>query len=134
LQQHGQTFESLNTKIAVVTFEATPFARHYVAQTGLAWPLLVDEARELYRAYGMLSGRIRDIWGPRTMWAYLKELARGKLPRARRADTLQLGGDVLIDPAGIVRLHHVGSGPGDRPSVSRLLSVRMAASGTEGRA
>jgi hypothetical protein len=30
---------------------------------------------------------------------------------------------VLIDPAGLVRFHHVGSGPGDRPSVDLLLEV-----------
>lgn len=35
----------------------------------------------------------------------------------------QRGGDVLIDPAGIVRVHHVGDGPADRPSVESLLAA-----------
>jgi hypothetical protein len=30
---------------------------------------------------------------------------------------------VLIDPAGVVRVHHVGSGPADRPSIESLLRV-----------
>jgi hypothetical protein len=29
----------------------------------------------------------------------------------------------LIDPGRIVRLHHVGNGPADRPSVKELLAV-----------
>jgi len=36
-------------------------------------------------------------------------------------DIHQRGGDVLIDPHGIVRFHHVGSGPANRPAVDSLL-------------
>jgi hypothetical protein len=96
-------------------------ATSYVRQTRLDWPLLVDRGRALYRAYGMLRGRRRDIYGPAALWAYLKLLARGRRLRVPGSDVRQLGGDVLIDPGGIVRIHHVGSGPADRPSVASLL-------------
>ena len=36
-------------------------------------------------------------------------------------DIFQRGGDVLIDPTGIVALHHVGNGPADRPPVETIL-------------
>lgn len=84
----------------------------------------MDVDRALYRGYGMHQGRLRDIWGARTWIAYLKEFARGRLPKYSGADTRQLGGDVLIDPTGIVRFHHVGTGPGDRPSVAAILEAR----------
>jgi len=112
--------------VAIVTFEASPFARAYVEETGIHWPVLVDHTRSLYRAYGMLRGRTWDIWGPRTWVAYARELARGRWPRPARADTSQLGGDVLIDPAGLVRFVHVGSGPADRPSVAEILQARRS--------
>jgi hypothetical protein len=86
--------------------------------------VLVDRDRVLYRGYGMHQGRLRDIWGGRTWIAYMKEFARGRLPKYSGGDTRQLGGDVLVDPAGIVRFHHVGSGPGDRPSVAAILKAR----------
>ena len=38
-------------------------------------------------------------------------------------DVYQLGGDVLIDPEGTIRLHHVSRIPIDRPSVESLLEV-----------
>lgn len=38
-------------------------------------------------------------------------------------DVNQLGGDVLIASDGTVRLHHVGNGPADRPSVSSILDT-----------
>jgi hypothetical protein len=50
---------------------------------------------------------------------------RGKTPEQTRADTSQLGGDVLIDPEGTVRMLHAGSGPADRPSVAAILRARQ---------
>ena len=109
--------------MVVVTFEAGFLARQYLEETGLEWPLLVDENRELYRAYGMLEADFWDVWGPRTWLAYLKEMLRGRLPKKSSGDILQRGGDVLIDPGGIVRLHHVGRGPADRPKVNTILQA-----------
>lgn len=127
MQQHLATLDELNIRVAVVTFEAPPFVRHYVAETRVPWPLLIDETRELYRAYGMLRAEFWDVWGPKTWTAYLKELLRGRLPVRSIADPMQRGGDVLIDPEGIVRVHHVGQGPSDRPSVAALLRARTGA-------
>ncbi|SPF42580.1 conserved hypothetical protein [Syntrophobacter sp. SbD1] len=107
----------------VVTFETGFFAMAYAEDTGLRWPLVSDADRELYRAYGMLKASLMDIWGPATWWAYLKEFAHGRLPRKSQGEISQRGGDVLVDPAGIVRLHHIGRGPGDRYSVKSILAA-----------
>lgn len=128
MQQHERTFQELDTRIVVVTFERGRPARAYADDTNLGWPILVDETRALYWAYGMLRGKAWDLWGPRTWWAYAKELFRGRAPRATDldSDTSQLGGDVLVDPSGTVRLLHVGSGPADRPSIATLVATRRA--------
>ena len=124
MREHEDELKRRNVKVAVVTFENDFFARQYVAETGLDWPRLIDATREVYRGYGMLKGSWWDIWGPATWKAYLRELARGQLPKKPTSDDIyQRGGDVLIDPDGIVRLHHVGSGPADRPPVSSLLAT-----------
>jgi len=51
----------------------------------------------------------------------LKEMLKGQKLRKPTGDIFQRGGDVLIDPTGIVRLHHVGKGPADRPTVETIL-------------
>jgi hypothetical protein len=109
-------------KIAVVTFENDFFARSYVAETSLTWPLLVDDTRETYRKYGMLSASFRDVWGPKTWWVYMKRIMKGDRLRKSEGDIYQRGGDVLIDPYGIVSLHHIGTGPADRPAIETILS------------
>ena len=109
-----------------MTFEDAVAARAYVAETSLRWPLLVDTDRRLYRAYGMHKARLRHLWGAATFRAYWREARLGRFPRLPRADTRQQGGNVLIDPGGVVRLHHVGRGPADRPLIETLLAVRSA--------
>jgi hypothetical protein len=64
-----------------------------------------------------------DVWGPRTWWVYGKELLKGEKLHKAEGDVMQRGGDVLIDPNGIVRLHHVGEGPADRPAVETILAL-----------
>lgn len=107
--------------VAVVTFDSGPIVETWVRQTEFEWPLLLDTKRDLYRTYGMLRGRAWDLYGPPAIWAYLKLMARGRWLRRPGSDVTQLGGDVLVDPEGVVRLHHVGSGPADRPSISSIV-------------
>ncbi len=121
MQQHEAELEKRNVKVLVVTFEAGFFARTYVEDTGLRWPLVPETNRELDRAYGMLEAGFLDIWGPGMWWAYLKEIVHGRLPVKSEGEISQRGGDVLIDPKGIVRFHHIGKGPGGRPPVKTIL-------------
>ena len=124
MQQAEREIADLGIRVLVVTFEAHPAARAYVEETGTRWPVISDESRSLYEAYGMGRARWRHLLGPSALLAYLREVARGRVPRWPSADPVQQGGDVLIDPAGLVRLVHVGAGPGHRPPVERLLAAR----------
>jgi hypothetical protein len=130
LRQREDELDELGVTVVVVTFQSGYLERAYVEETGLPWPLLVDETRDLYRAYGMERGRFWDIFGPKSLALYIQLVLRGRRPRAAAGDTRQLGGDVLVDPSGTVRLHHVGSGPADRPTVDAILDVVRSARGT----
>jgi len=121
LRRREDEIERLGVAIVAVTFEARERAEEYVRETGLRWPLLIDRRRALYSAYGMGRGRGWAIWGPASWWVYIKLIARGRRLRRPTGDIHQLGGDVLVDPAGRVALRHVGKGPADRPAVAALL-------------
>ena len=124
LQEAGDELNRLKVQTLVVTFEGREAAREYLDETGLVWPLLVDTDRRLYGAYHMQKARLRHLGGFATMRAYAREALQGRFPRMPRADTVQQGGNVLIDPEGVVRFHHVGSGPADRPTVAAVLAAR----------
>ncbi len=121
MRRHEDEVKRLGLAIVVVTFEARKRAEEYVRETGLPWPLLIDQRRVLYSAYGMGRGRWWAIWGPATWWAYIQLVGQGQRLKRPTGDIDQLGGDVLVDPVGRVALHHVGKGPADRPLVAALL-------------
>ena len=106
-----------------MTFEVGYLAQQYVQETGITWPIFVDEKKELYSGYGMLNASFWDIWGPKTWLVYCREIFKGNMPKKSSGDISQRGGDVLIDPNGIVRFHHVGEGPADRPTIDSLVQV-----------
>ena len=107
----------------MVAFQGGQFVENYVQDTGLDWPILIDESLALYHAYRMERGSLWQVGGPPAWCAYIKLLARGRRLRRISGDVMQLGGDVLIAPDGTIRYHYVGRGPADRPSVAALLSV-----------
>ena len=115
-------------RVVTVTFEGMAAARAYAQEIETPWPVLVDESRHLYHSYGLGRARLRHLIGIATIKTYLRELIDGRWPRMPMADTVQQGGDVLIDPYGTVRFLHIGAGPGDRPQVGRILDVCRAAS------
>ncbi len=110
-------------QVLVITFESGPQVPDYVRETELPWPLLIDESRTLYQGYGMTRGRWWEIWGFASWRAYGQLLLKGGRLRRSHGDVHQLGGDVLIDPAGIVRFHHVSENPADRPSITSMLET-----------
>lgn len=123
MQQHKTDLDELGVKVVVVTFQLGLAAQHYDSEGDLPWPVLIDDRRRLYSAYGMERGHWWDIWGVASWKIYAKLLLRGRRLRRPSADVHQLGGDVLIDPSGIVRLQHVGKGPADRPAVHTIIDV-----------
>ena len=132
LRQSKDTLEALGVRVAVVTFDSSSMARAYVEDTHLEWPLLIDADRRLYRAYGMDRIDWWSVYGPASIWHYLKLVfGRGRRIPKPGSDFQQVGGDVLIDPEGHVRFHFVSTSPHDRPSVELLLNkVREASART----
>jgi alkyl hydroperoxide reductase subunit AhpC len=129
LQQHQQELNERGVDVLAVTFESEEVAGEYAAD--LPWPMLLDPERKLYAEYGLERGSFWQIWGPASWWGFIKLLFSGHQLRWPTADVYQLGGDVLIDPQGTVRLHHVSRNPMDRPTMGTLLMTmdRLPVSG-----
>jgi peroxiredoxin len=108
--------------VYAVSFEQPGRLRAYIRANQIALPVLSDPQRRVYRAYGLARGPLWRIYGPRVLWGYATRILRGARPHVR-GDTLQQGGDFVIDPSGRLCLAHVGQDSFDRPSVEELLRV-----------
>jgi alkyl hydroperoxide reductase subunit AhpC len=123
LRQHQDELQRLGVRVVAVTFEERQYAKAFVENERPIGPLLLDETRALYHAYGMHRGRFWQIWSPANWWAYIVLIFRGRRVKMPTDDVYQLGGDVLVDPGGIVRLNYVSRAPVDRPSVEEILAM-----------
>lgn len=123
LRQYEAEFEKDNVAVVIVTFERDIAAQNYAKQTGLHWPILVDRQRSLYAAYEFERGSWWALYSPASILRYLKLLFTGHRIGKPGEDWSQLGGNVVIDPDGIVRMHHASKTPHDRPSVNELFAV-----------
>jgi hypothetical protein len=88
----------------------------------LPWPVLVDAERVAYRAWGLRRAGFGTVWLDPRVWArYVRLLAGGQRLSRPGRDTLQLGGDFVVDPAGVVAWARPQRAD-DRPPVGVLLA------------
>ena len=123
LRQYLKLFGKPELSLLPISFETDPNLSITAVGQPPALNYFVDPERTLYHHYSMHSAGFWDIWGPRSWMAYMKLLVKGQKIRKSGSDIHQRGGDVLIDPNGIIRLHHVGAGPGDRPQIQDIFNL-----------
>ena len=119
-QKHGD-IEDRGASVLAVSFEPWDRLFQLSRQLQLPFPLLSDQERDSYRAYGLQRGYLRQIFSLRTVLAYVKLLAQGRLYHFRRSDLRQLGGDFIVDPEGVIPYQYRSAAPHDRPSVDELM-------------
>jgi len=123
LRHQQERLDELKIQVKIVAFDRDAMAGSYVEETKLPWPLLLDTKRELYAGYGMERGSLWCVANPIAVARYVGLMLRGQKSGKPGSDIFQLGGDVLIDPLGIVRMHHASEGPHDRPSTDAIFDL-----------
>lgn len=109
--------------VVLVTFTRPRNLRGYRGRLGLPYPVLADEARAAYRAFGLGRGPWWRVWGPATWWRYVRALAAGERVERPTEDTLQLGGDVVVGRDGRVSYLYRSRAPTDRPPLDELVAA-----------
>ena len=121
-RQYAQ-IQTREATVLAVSFEPRDRLFQLARQLQLPFPLLSDPERDVYTAYGLRRGRVLQLLHPRTVLAYIKLLAGGRLYHFRRSDLRQLGGNFIIDQKGIAQYEYRNGAPHDRPSPEHLLSI-----------
>ena len=127
--------EELGVDVVGVSFAPPEAIERYREGLGLDVPIESDPERERYHALGFGRGSVRRVWlDPRVWLRYASLLRRGERKRVSLSgprklgpssdvtseDTLQLGGDALVDDDGRVVWVHRSRGPDDRPAFEVL--------------
>jgi hypothetical protein len=112
--------DQLRIRVVVVAFAPSESLRGYQHRQRLDDLLVLsDPDRYAYRAFGFGRGTVLRVWlDPRVWVRYAQLVRRGRRPEPANEDTLQLGGDVLLDTDGRIAWIYRPRGPEDRPSVA----------------
>ena len=124
VRDHLESFGD-DTDIIVITFTEPPNVERYSERQSLPFPVLIDSERDAYQTFGIGRGTVRRVWGWRAARRYLEIFRTHGFQRLERAtdDTLQLGGNFIVDPNGLLIYGYWGEGPDDRPEVQSLIDA-----------
>lgn len=113
--------------MVLVTFTHQRNLRGYRGRFRIPYPVVTDESRATYRAYGLGRGSLWRLWGPPTWKVYARLLRKGAHLQRPKEDTLQLGGDFVIGRDGRFAFEHPSKGPDDRPPIDDLIAAVRSA-------
>lgn len=118
--------EFAGAAVVLVTFTRPRNLEGFRRRLGLAFPVVADETRAVYRVYGLGRGPWWRVWGPRALLAYVRLMRAGRKIERPTDDTRQLGGDFVVDRRGRLAYAYRSKDPADRPSVDILLEAVRA--------
>jgi hypothetical protein len=116
-----------DASIVLITFARQRNLQGFRHRLGILYPVLADETRAAYRAYGLGRGPWWRIWGFRTLRTYGRLLRSGARLSRPTEDTLQLGGDFVVNSHGVLAYTYRSRSPDDRPSIDDLIAAVRSA-------
>lgn len=123
-QIHGQV-RDLGGDILVVSFAPPELVALFEKENKYPFPVVSDPDRSGYQAFGLRRASVPSLFRPGVVFRFVRLILRGFLPKkpAAKTDILQLGGDFVLNPEGVVTYAHPSAEPTDRPSKEELVDA-----------
>jgi len=130
LREHQAAFESAGASLAAVGLGDRHYASLFREETGISFPLLVDEERLAYRAARLPSGNLLHVLRADNAAARTRARRAGHRHHRMGKNPFQLGGSFVFGPGNVDLYAHVSRTFGDNAAPDALLAaVRGAAHG-----
>lgn len=123
MRAHEEEIAGAGAGLAAVGLGGRDYAARFRAETGIGFPLLVDEERRAYRAAGLRSGSLLHLLRRDNARARSRASAAGHRQRRLGKDPFQLGGSFVFAPGDRDLYAHLSSTFGDNAPVGELLAA-----------
>ncbi len=123
MREHEQAFRKKGASLAAIGLGDSVYARHFREDTGITFPLLVDEKREAYRAVELRNASLLHLLRKDNAVARKRAKAGGHRQHKLGKDPFQLGGSFVFSPGNIDRFVHISETFGDNASPADLLAA-----------
>jgi len=121
LRAHEQSFRDRGAALAAVGLGDRHYARVFREETGITFPLLVDEKREAYRAAELKSANLLHLLRRDSARARERARAAGHAQHKLGQNPFQLGGSFVFGPGDVDRFAHLSQTFGDNAPIEDLL-------------
>lgn len=109
--------------IAAIGLGDRRYAAAFKEETGIAFPLLIDEERRAYRAAGLKVGSVLHVFRSDNFAARRRAKAAGHRQHRLGANPFQLGGSFIFGPGDVDRFAHLSETFGDNASTADILAA-----------
>lgn len=123
MRDHQHEIEAAGAAIASIGLGGREYAVSFRAETGIAFPLLIDEKRAAYRAAGLRMGTLFELLSPFNAAARGRAKREGHRQHRPGKDPLQLGGTFVFAPGDRDLYAHRAKTYGDVATIGELLAV-----------
>ena len=123
MRDHAAEFAAKGANLAAVGLGDVRYAEEFRKETGIPFPLLIDEHKEAYVAIDLRSGNVFHLLRGDNFAARNRAKAAGASQHRLGRDPFQLGGSFVLGPGNVDRFTHVSENFGDNAPMSALLAA-----------
>jgi len=123
LREHEQAFRDKGAALAAVGLGDRNYARMFREETGLTFPLLIDESRQAYGAVELKSANLLHLLRKDNATARKRARAGGHHQHKLGQNPFQLGGSFVFGPGNVDRFARISQTFGDNATVAALLEA-----------
>ena len=123
MREYEQKFKDKGATLAAVGLGDAHYARSFREETGIKFPLLIDEQREAYRALGLKKANLLHLFRKDNGLARKRAKAGGHRQHKLGKDPMQLGGSFVFAPGNVDLMAHVSETFGDNATPETILEA-----------
>ena len=123
MREREQAFRDKGANLAAIGLGDRHYARVFREETGITFPLLIDEERRAYRAAGLGSANLLHLLRSDNAANRKRAQAAGHHQHKLGKNPFQLGGSFIFGPGNVDYFVHISETFGDNASPDVLLAA-----------
>lgn len=123
MREHEESLRSAGASVAAIGLGDFHYARLFREETGIEFPLLVDEERRAYRAAQLGSGSLLNLLRREDWRGRARARSAGHAQHRLGKDPFQLGGSFVFAPGDVDLYAHLSRSFSDNAPVEELVAA-----------
>lgn len=123
MRRHEEEIESRGARIVAVGTGDARYARAFIDDEEIDFPVLLDVDGEAAEIASLRNGKWYELAGPKTAAGVLKATAAGKRQHRLGKRPKQLGATFVVGPGDVVRYEHEDGDVSDHAPFEEILAA-----------